>query len=286
MAAHRVVQISDTHLSSRLPWSVTNVEAVVNWLVADPPDLVVHSGDIAFDDVDDAVERAYGYEVLSRIPAPLAVIPGNHDVGDNGSHPWEGQSPNEERLAAYCEVWGSDRFSIELGAWRLIGINNLLCGTGMAAEAEQEEWLTGHLGAAAERAQPVALFMHKPLCFTDPREDDGPGATLEGDGRARLMAILEAQPVTMLASGHLHRYHAADLPDGTATVWSPSLAFLGRPSPVGTRRLGVVEHRFDDDGSWSHELVVPPGVHDVLIEHLFRHYPSLRYVPPNPADTN
>ncbi len=285
MAVHRVVQISDTHLSSRLPWSVTNVEAVVDWLVADPPDLVVHTGDIAFDDVDDVAERRYGFDVLSRIPSPFVVIPGNHDVGDNGTQPWEGQGPTEDRLAAYCEVWGSDRFSIELGAWRLIGINNLLCGTGMAAEDEQEHWLVEHLHLAADLGQPVALFMHKPLCFSDPGQDDGPGSTLEGDGRARLAAVLAALPVSVLASGHLHRYHASELPDGTATVWSPSLAFLGRHSQVGTRHLGVVEHRFDD-GSWSHRLVVPPGVHDVLIDHLFRHYPSLRYVPPNPSDAN
>ena len=257
MAVHRVVQISDTHLSSRLPWSVTNVETVVDWLVADPPDLVVHTGDIAFDDVDDADERQFGYEVLSRIPAPLVVIPGNHDVGDNGAEPWEGQAPDPGRVAAFCEVWGADRFSIELGGWRLVGINNLLCGTGMAAEDEQEAWLVEHLAAAGDLGQPVALFMHKPLCLTDPEHDDGPGSTLEGAGRARLAAVLAAHPVAMVASGHLHRYHAGALPSGTATVWSPSLAFLGRHSEVGTRRLGVVEHRFDDDGTWSHWLEVP-----------------------------
>ena len=82
-AVVRVVQISDTHLSARAgappEWA-----ALVRWLTDDPPDLVVHSGDIVLEDPDDDADRAFAAELMAALPCPWVVIPGNHDVGFYG----------------------------------------------------------------------------------------------------------------------------------------------------------------------------------------------------------
>ena len=118
-----------------------------------------------------------------QLPAPWFVIPGNHDVGDNGAEPWQDQPPTPDRLERFVERWGADRFSIDLDGWRILGANNLLVGTGLAAEEEQEDWLRQHLHGHDR----VALFVHKPICLTHPVADDGLGGPLELPGPAALL---------------------------------------------------------------------------------------------------
>ena len=74
------MQISDTHFSADrgVPpqWP-----AVLDWLAAEPPDLLVHTGDIVYEDPDDDVDRAFAKSLLDQAPVPYVVIPGNHDIG-------------------------------------------------------------------------------------------------------------------------------------------------------------------------------------------------------------
>ena len=49
---YRLVQISDPHLSARRSIFHDNWEQVLEMLAADPPDLIVHGGDVAFKRVD------------------------------------------------------------------------------------------------------------------------------------------------------------------------------------------------------------------------------------------
>jgi 3',5'-cyclic AMP phosphodiesterase CpdA len=271
----RVTQISDTHLSAHRPWSTPNFEAILQHLAADPPELVVNTGDIILDDPDDDEDMAYALELHDRIAAPWVVVPGNHDVGDNGIDPWQGQPPTEARLARFAERWGADRFSVDVDGWRLLGCNDLLVGTGLAAEDEQEAWLREHLDAVDR----VALFLHKPICLTHPDADDGIGGPLELPGRQRLWSILAGSPVRLVASGHLHRFRVGELPGGIRTVWAPTTAFLGNDRGDGAvRRAGIIEYVFDGDDV-TQELVVPDGIDDFVVAHLMERYGSLRFVP-------
>ena len=77
MAEHRalrVVQISDTHLSPTRAYAVPNVRAILAWLAADPPDLVVHTGDVTADDPDDAGEADFARQLLT-VGRPAAGRP-------------------------------------------------------------------------------------------------------------------------------------------------------------------------------------------------------------------
>jgi 3',5'-cyclic AMP phosphodiesterase CpdA len=271
----RVTQISDTHLSAKRAWSVPNFEAVLRHLAAGPPDLVVNTGDIILDDPDDSDDAAFAHRLHERIEAPWVAVPGNHDIGDNGVAPWQGQRPTEERRQRFIRVWGADRFSIDADGWRLVGCNNLLVGTGLPAEAEQEDWLREQL-TGADR---VALFLHKPICLTHPEADDGTGGPLELPERLRFWSLLEGSSVRLVASGHLPRYKAGELPGGITTVWAPTAAFLGRDWHDGAiRNAGIVEYELDGD-EIRHRLVAPAGMRDFAVSELMETYGSLRFAP-------
>ena len=92
MDSARVVQLTDTHFSAKdgVPahWPPT-----LDWLRQDPPDLVVHSGDIVFEDPDDETDRAFARRLLDDVPGRLRCIPGNHDVGMYGDEAHRARAP-------------------------------------------------------------------------------------------------------------------------------------------------------------------------------------------------
>src|SRR6476659_1885165 len=99
----RVIQLSDSHLAAATGVPPT-VQSLLDRIADDPPDLVVHPGDIVWFDPDDTLDRSFAHQVLSTLPCPLLAVPGNHDVGF-----FEGERL-PQRLAAFREAWGADRF--------------------------------------------------------------------------------------------------------------------------------------------------------------------------------
>jgi len=236
--AVRIVQLSDTHLSGARAYAAANFDRVVDWLNDDPPAVVVNTGDIALDDPDDADDRIFARRLHERITARVVAIPGNHDVGDSGPSPWQGQRVDPDRVDAFVATWGADRFSVDVADWRLIGIDNLLLGELPTHEAEQYEWLREELRGPEH----VGLFMHKPLCVSRPEREDRPGWSVPLSSREALLAALAAGPVRFVASGHLHRGAAFRLDDGLMSLWAPSTGFVSSPSAeFGPSRCGVSE---------------------------------------------
>ncbi len=274
-----MVQVSDTHLSPRHAWAQPNFDAVVAWLAADPPDLVVHTGDAVLDDPDDLDDRVHARRQADRLPAPWVALPGNHDVGEVGGD----ELVTPARLAAWAEWWGSDRFRVDLGPWRLLGLNLFVLATGWAAEAEQADWTRQQLAGAEH----VAVFLHKPLHLGDPGAEDPSWGCLTLAQRTALAAVVADAPVRVVASGHLHRFATSCLPwprDATA-VWAPATSFVGRDHGDGAlRRVGVVEHRFSPDGGHAAAFVAPPGMRELVYADLLGGHQRARDAPPAPLD--
>ena len=67
----RVVQISDTHLSPRKTHFVENWEPLRAWIVAQRPDLVIHTGDVTLDGAGDDEDMRYCAELMRALPAPV-----------------------------------------------------------------------------------------------------------------------------------------------------------------------------------------------------------------------
>lgn len=230
----RVVQVTDTHFSSRLGVPV-EWPATMEWLLDDPPDLIVHTGDIVLEDPDDEADRAFACELLRQVPVPLLAVPGNHDIGFYGD-----DTHRARRVDTFRETWGSDRFEVELAGWHLVGVNCYLLG-----DEAHDAWLAGAVATGA----PVAVFIHQPLTG-----EPADGWEMPRPAAETFHQVTRDADVRVVSSGHRHR--SAHL---GGAVWAPSLTIPGddwgeHPSDP---RCGLVEHRLDDDGRHRHRIVRP-----------------------------
>lgn len=229
----RVVQFSDTHLSHRqgVPDSLLSL---LDYVDVDPPDLLVVSGDIVYEDPDDGADRAFAHAVLTGVPCPVLAIPGNHDIGFYGE-----DADRAGRIAAFNDTWGSDRFAVDVAGWRLVGANAYLL-----AESEHDEWLRDAVASGA----PTAVFIHQPQGGGEPAD----GWETPPWARDAFQAAT-AGAVRLVASGHRHRAI-----DRGTEVWAPSTTIVGESHPDGTDpALGAVEYTFQRGGDVTTRFLRP-----------------------------
>ena len=83
MSQFRLTQISDTHLARRLTKLTANFERVSEYIDTTRPDLVVNTGDIAFDGPANPSDLEFARNLHDVLPVACRYLPGNHDIGDN-----------------------------------------------------------------------------------------------------------------------------------------------------------------------------------------------------------
>lgn len=242
------MHVSDCHLSPDHPHAMANFEAVVAWLNEEPPALVVNTGNCLRGGPDVVHDQQLQRWMHRHITAPVVAVPGSGDVGDSGPFVRPEHRVTEQRSRQFVEAWGADRFSVDLGQWRLLGIDSQLCG----ASPQREQQLLDWLGQSLRGATNAVLFMHKPI---------------EHTARSRLWSVLRTGPVHVVASGHRHRSRSSALANGLTAVWAPSTATTSAESFDGSDpRCGVMEYTFDGPTvRWRH-IEVPGMVHHALDE--------------------
>lgn len=265
----RVAQVSDAHLSPRMPGFARNFALVAQAVRAAAPDLLVATGDLSLDGAGEPAELAQARDAHAAIGCDWVAIPGNHDVGDTTLLP-QAQPVGAARLRAWEDAFGTLGFLRDAPGWRLVGLDTQslpdACGAAQWAALEQ----------AVAGAPRVALFLHKPLMIDAAEEAErGPWALLH-EARARLLAQLRP---AFVASGHVHQWrdHA---PGGLRQVWAPATSFiLGDrfQRRHGEKCLGWVEHILHADGRAEHQLHRVPG----LVEHDLGEMPEV-YGPHEP----
>lgn len=258
----RIVHISDTHLTGRLPHFAENASAVATWLASQQADLVVHTGDVAMDGAADAADLAFGAAWNDRLQLPVHCVPGNHDVGDSAAIRPD-QTVDDERLSAWHAAIGPDRWTLDREGWRLIGLNAMLMGTGHPEEARQLDWFA----EALVHDGPIAIFLHKPLFIETP--DEGPRGywSVPPEPRRPILGLIAKRDVRLIGSGHLHIHRQAEF-SGIRHVWAPASSFVvgAIQEPLGGQRvLGAVTYDF---GTRDVEVRYhrPDGLRDVEID--------------------
>jgi 3',5'-cyclic AMP phosphodiesterase CpdA len=281
----RVTVVSDSHLSERTPEASANWRAAVDHIASASPDLVVHTGDISTDgarqpaDLDFARRRL---DEVERAGTPLLALPGNHDVGEN---PYDGSESDgypivdPDALRRYRDAIGPDRWLVDVGDWRLVGLDALLLGSGLPEEDDQWTWLSSALATPPAGPRHVVLFLHKPVIDPPDRPDrNSPGRYVVPAARARLARALgDARTVRAVVSGHVHQFrrHAGE---GVAHVWAPTTwaVLPDRIQPVlGTKACGIVELSLGADGAVDADLRRPAGLaHWVIADDIADPYES------------
>jgi 3',5'-cyclic AMP phosphodiesterase CpdA len=280
----KVVFLSDLHLSHTHGFFWENFSRARDAANDAETDLVIVTGDLCINGPDSDDEMQFAAQALEALDAEVLALPGNHDVGDEPPGQDAEQIVDTARLARWDGAFGSDRFARDVGAWRLLGVNAQLFGSGLAREAEQDAWLDAQLAAAAGR--PVALVLHKPLFVEHAGETEATVASLNPAPRAALMPRLRDGGVRLVISGHLHASRDRVV-DGIRHLWLPAVAFLGGGGHGGTPEVGAVTVDFG-----MQDAVVAPLAGAALTPHVlaeikqhgrWRFLRDMPACPPEPA---
>jgi 3',5'-cyclic AMP phosphodiesterase CpdA len=275
MSQFRLTQISDTHLARRLTTLTENFHRVSEYIDATRPDLVINTGDLAFDGPTSPDDLAFAKGLHAELPVACRYLPGNHDIGDNPTliGPAPTQPATERDRQNFIDVFGEDRWRVDEAGWCFIGLNSLIMNTGLASEAEQFDWLASEL--ARTGGKPVALFLHKPLYLNapgDPELEESAIRYVPQPARRRLIEMFSAVDLRLVASGHVHQRR-----DFTYRrirhVWAPSAGFIisdAKQERIALKETGLVEYRFAPD-SFEVRHVRAPDQADIDLDSLHKH---------------
>jgi 3',5'-cyclic AMP phosphodiesterase CpdA len=287
MTEFRLTQISDTHLARRFTGLTQNFDQTREHIDATRPDLVLNTGDLAFDAPTSPDDLEYAKSLHDALPVPCRYLPGNHDIGDNPTQvgPVPPQLVSEKSRQVYIALFGDDRWRFEAAGWCFIGLNSLVMNSGLVSETEQFDWLAGEL--ANTGGKPVALFLHKPIFLNAPDDPELPQSAIRYvpmPARRRLVEMLRTVDLRLIASGHVHQRR--DYAFGhTRHVWSPSAGFIisdKRQERIAIKETGLVEYRFQPD-SFEVRHVRAPGQVDVDLDELLAKAPNTTAPAKTPA---
>jgi 3',5'-cyclic AMP phosphodiesterase CpdA len=275
----RIVVLSDIHLSPTHGFFWENWCLARDFANAAKGDAVIVNGDLAINGPESDAEIAFAATALAKLRAPVMALPGNHDVGDEPP----GQDPDQiidtARLARWDKSFASDRWALDAGGWRLVGVNAQLFGSGLEREHTQGQWLDEQLSAAG---RPTALFLHKPLFLESPTDDGVTPSCMVPSARVRLLDRLNRSDVRLIVSGHLHEHRDRTI-GGQRHLWVPAVAFAGAQPRGGDGSCGLTVLDFSPTDV---EVTIerPSGLvsHDLAAIKGHGRYRFLRDMPPSP----
>ena len=278
MPEFRLTQISDTHLARRLTKLTDNFHRLSEYIDASRPDLVINSGDVAFDGPASPKDLDFARSLHDALPVACRYLPGNHDIGDNPTEigPTPSQRVSVKDRQAFISVFGDDRWRFEAAGWCFIGLNSLVMNSGLGSEAEQFDWLAAELAGA--KGKPVALFLHKPLYLNAPDDPELEATSFRyvpQPARARLIEMLRSADLRLVASGHVHQRRDFTFA-GIRQIWAPSAGFIisdARQERIGIKEVGLVEYRFQPD-SFDVRHVKAPGQVNLDLDELLAKTPA------------
>jgi 3',5'-cyclic AMP phosphodiesterase CpdA len=195
-----IAHVSDTHFGNDESQAADRTRRVLDALLRmdPPPDVLVHTGDVADHGLAD--EYAEAVKVLSAWEGPLVISPGNHDVREGYAEAFLDDVPRPAGWANRAHDLAGARF---LMLDSLVdAVDGVRQDHGVLA-AETLAWLDSEL---ARDASPTFVCLHHPpvelgVSLMDPIMLTDPGALAEVIGRhPHVVAILVGHAHTMAVS--------------------------------------------------------------------------------------
>lgn len=246
----RLLHTADLHLAEDRPERWEALEVLVELAGEREVDLVVVAGDLLDREGDHALLRPRVRERLDRFPAPVLLVPGNHD------------------LRAYREGqdWGSDVRVLAgrpVEAVRAAGVR--VIGVPFPEEEIAFARVRGRVEESVVDDAPNVLLAHGTLVdAADTRIQEESQADEPGRYFPIRTSDLEALPVAYAALGHYHRFDLRRL--GGTTV-----AYAGSPTPIGAHALGprrAVVVRISRDDAEAEAVRLPVAYRERLLRWL------------------
>jgi len=257
--AFTFVQISDTHIGFHkdanpdIVGSFRRAAADINAL-AQPPALVVHTGDVSH--LSKPEEFGQAKELLQEIRIDrVHTVPGEHDALDDG-------------LAGYLKAFDHDGkgrawYSFDQGGVHFIGLSNVLnfkLGTMTSIGDEQIAWLRKDLARVAH-STPIVVLAHIPLWTVYAPWGWG---TADAD---QAMTLLRPYGSVTVLNGHIHQV-LQKVEGQIALHTAMSLAYpLPAPGQQGVGEPGPVKVPAGELGKLlgTRELTVVRGKHELAL---------------------
>lgn len=192
----KIVQISDSHISINHPDRTTDLEVCIQRIneLADAPDVVIHTGDIAHDGLEE--EYRIAKEHLDKLTSPYYVLTGNRDS----------RQMLIETFADDKSISSDDRFvqySIETYDTRLIVLDTLSEQSNKGQLCE-ERLTHFEKMLATDTERPILVFLHHTPFEVLPIPD--PFQFENWNQVDQFQEVLTRHPsVSALYCGHVHR---------------------------------------------------------------------------------
>jgi 3',5'-cyclic AMP phosphodiesterase CpdA len=185
-----LAQISDLHVTAREDGeAVVRLRRTLSSIAAHAPDAIIATGDL----VDEGSALEYGRlaEALEDAPAPVFLLPGNHDDAATlrRAFPLHAYLPHEPPLC-----YALDHLPV-----RIVAIDQTFPGlVGGLFLPEHAEWLNETL--SSDVSPTIVALHHRPFATHTGLDDVGLG------GADLFEAVIERHPhVLRIVCGHMHR---------------------------------------------------------------------------------
>ena len=231
----RLIHITDVHFGGEIPEAVAAATAMI---AADPPDLVLVTGDVTLNGLPSEFRSAAAW--LAGLSAPTLVTPGNHDTPY-----WNLVLRALVPFQRYRRYLGEHRW----GAWTGEGVVVRTINSARGAQArtdwskgvvdlgQVDDALTAFADADDEALRIVAC--HHPLI-------EAIGAPVTGGVRRGHEAAerFAAAGVDLIVTGHVHNPFAVPLPFGDARTYAVGGGTLSsrlRGTPASINCISIEE---------------------------------------------
>lgn len=231
-----LAQISDLHVTdrpgSKTPDAADRLRRVLAGMALHRPDAILATGDLV--DEGSAAEYALLADILAEAPAPVFLLPGNHDDASTlrRAFPDHAYLPEQPPLC----------FTLDHLPLRIVAVDQTFPGLeGGLFMPEHAEWM--HAALSADTATPTIVALHHPPFPTHTKVDE-----VGLDGADLFTAVIERHPqVRRIVCGHVHRAivgrvaHADVMTcPSTARAFAPD--FDGQSGGLGADPPGYLLH--------------------------------------------